>query len=71
MAITKCYVQTDQSLCQSRQYSMTAKLLTEHDLEFLRLKVGFTGSFESTLVKMSHCWKSHVTAHISFPLIIL
>ena len=28
------------------------------------LKGGCTGSSESTLVKMSHCWKSHVTAHI-------
>ena len=44
---------------------MTIKLLTEHHLEFLRLKGGCTGSFESTLVKMSHCWKSHATAHIN------
>ena len=28
------------------------------------LKGGFTGSSESTLVKMSHCWKSHVEAHL-------
>ena len=26
----------------------------------------FTGSPESTLVKMSHCWKAHVTAHVYF-----
>ena len=38
---------------------MTAKLLTEHHLEFLRLKGGCTGSSESTLVKMSNCLKSH------------
>ena len=44
---------------------MSVKLLTEHDLEFLSLKGGCTGSSESTLVKMPHCWKSHVTAHLS------
>ena len=38
------------------------KLLTEHHLEFLNLKGGCTGSHASTLVKMPHCWKSHVTA---------
>ena len=41
---------------------MIVKLLTEHHLEFLSLKCGCTGSFESTLVKMPYCWKSHVTA---------
>ena len=44
---------------------MSVKLLTEHLLEFLSSKGGCTGSSESTLVKMPHCWKSHVTAHIS------
>ena len=43
---------------------MTLKLLTEHHLEFLSFKGGCTGSSESTLVKMPHCWKSHVTAQI-------
>ena len=43
---------------------MDVKLLTEHHLEFLSLKGGCTGSYESTLVKMPHCWKSHVEAHI-------
>ena len=43
---------------------MIVKLLTEHILEFLSLKEGCGGSSESTLVKMSHCWKSHDTAHI-------
>ena len=46
---------------------MTIKLLTEHHLEFLSLTGGFTGSFECTLVKIPHCWKSHVTAHIIIP----
>ena len=43
---------------------MIVKLLTEHDLEFLSLKGGCTGSSESTLVKMSNCWNSHAPAHI-------
>ena len=43
---------------------MSVKLLTEHHLEFLSLKGGCTGSSESTLVKMPHCWKSHVTAQM-------
>ena len=37
---------------------MSVKLLTQHHLEFLSLKGGFTGLSESTLVKMPHCWKS-------------
>ena len=60
------YAQSDQNLCFSLEYSMTVKLLTEHHLEFLNLKGGCTDSSESTLVKMSHCWKSHVMAHIIF-----
>ena len=32
-------------------------------MEFLSLKGGCTGSFESIHVKMSHCWKSHVAAY--------
>ena len=43
---------------------MSVKLLTEHHLEFLSVKGGFTGSYASTPVKMPHCWKSHVTAQI-------
>ena len=56
--------QSDQSLRLSLEYSMSVKLLTEHHLEFLSLKGGYTGSSESTLVKMPHCWKSCVMAHI-------
>ena len=41
---------------------MIVKLLTEHHLEFLSLKGGCRGSSESTLVKMSNCWKSHAAA---------
>ena len=43
---------------------MIVKLLTEHHLEFLSLKGGCRGSSESTLVKMSNCWKSHATAQL-------
>ena len=60
------YAQSDQNLCLPLEYSMTVKLLTEHHLEFLSFKGGCTGSSESTLVKMLHCWKSHDMAHISF-----
>ena len=50
---------------------MIVKLLTEHHLEFLGLKGGCRGSSESTLVKLSNCWKSHVTAHIRVYVLIL
>ena len=43
---------------------MSVKLLTEHHFEFLSFKGGCIGSSESTLVKMAHCWKSHVVADI-------
>ena len=42
---------------------MNVKLLTEHHLEFLSLKGGCTGSSESRLVKMPHCWKSLIAVH--------
>ena len=61
------YAQSDQSLCKSLEYSMSVKLLTEHHLEFLSLNGGCTGSYESTLVKLSNCWKSHALAQLSFP----
>ena len=43
---------------------MTVKLLTEHHLELLSLKGGCIGSSKSTLVKIPHCWKSHVAVHL-------
>ena len=46
---------------------MIVKLLTEHHLEFLSLKGGCRGSFKSTLVKMSNCWKSHAAAQLFVP----
>ena len=39
---------------------MSVELLTEHNLEFLSLKGGCTGSSESTHVKMPQCWKSQI-----------
>ena len=65
------YVQSDLSLYESLEYSMT--VLTEQHLEFLSLKRGCTGSYEFTLVKMPHCWKSHVAAQFpkSYGLVII
>ena len=45
---------------------MIVKQLTEHHLECLSLKRGCTCLSESTLVKIPHCWKSHVTAQLLF-----
>ena len=49
---------------------MIAKVQTEHHLVFLSLKGGCTGSSESTLVKMLHCWKSHALAQIVYKAVI-
>ena len=45
--------------------SMDVKPLTVRYLEFVILIGCCTGPPESTLVKMSHCWKSHVAAQMS------
>ena len=45
---------------------MTVKLLTENNLMFLSLTRGCTGLFETTLVKIPHCWKSYAVAHMSY-----
>ena len=58
------YGQSDQSLCLSLEYSISVKLPTDHHLVFLSLSRGCTGSSESTLVKIPHCWKSHVATHL-------
>ena len=60
------YAQSDQSLCLSREYSISVKLLTEQHLEFLSLTEGCTGSSESTLVKMPYCWKPRVAARLIY-----
>ena len=56
--------QSDLSIRRSLEYSMSVQLLTEHNLVFLSLKGGCKGLSESTLVKMSNCWKSHAAAHM-------
>ena len=45
---------------------MTVTLLTEHLLEFLSFKGSCTGSPESTLVKIPHCWKSHIEGNEAY-----
>ena len=54
------YAQSDQSLCLSLEYSTIVKLL----MKFLSFKGDCTGSYESTLVKMQQCLKSHATAQL-------
>ena len=44
---------------------MIIKLLTEHNLQFLSLEGGYTGLSKSIHVKIPHCWKSRVAAHIN------
>ena len=41
---------------------MNVELLIEQHLEFYSLKGGCIDLSESTLVKLPHCWKSHVVA---------
>ena len=60
------YVQSDQSLYSSLDYSMSVKLLNEHLLEVLSLRGGCTGSSESTPVKMQHCRKSRHGSNDTF-----
>ena len=43
---------------------MSVKLLIELNCDFLSLTGDYTGSSESTLVKIPHCWKSHIAAQI-------
>ena len=62
---------SDQPAHLSLEYSMNVKLMTEHHLEFLSLKEGYTGWSESTLLKMPHCWKSHATARILYSKFLL
>ena len=45
---------------------MTDRLMTEQHLEFLSFTGGCTGSSESTLLKMPHCWKSHSAAQLYY-----
>ena len=45
---------------------MSVMLLPEYQLDLLSSKGGCTGLSESTLVKIPHCWKSHVAVHMAF-----
>ena len=45
---------------------MNIKLLAEQHLEFLSFKRGCTASSESAFVRMPHCWKAHVAAHMEY-----
>ena len=45
------------------KYPTTVMLLTERHFEFLKRKL--PGSSNTTLLKMPHCWKSHVAAKMS------
>ena len=56
--------QHTRSLIKAFASRLIVKLLTEHHFEFLSLTGGCRGSSESTLVKMSNCWKSHAAAHL-------
>ena len=47
------------------EYAMSVKLPNEHHLKFLSLKGSCKGLSESTFVKIPHCWKSHITAHLN------
>ena len=44
--------------------SILRLLSYRHHLEFLSLKEGCRGSSESTLVKMSNCWKSYAVSQL-------
>ena len=54
------------SLIRAFASPLIVKLLSEHYLEFLSLKGGCRGLSESILVKMPHCWKSHIMAQLIF-----
>ena len=65
--ISACaYAQSDQSLRLSLEYSMTVKLLTEHHLEFLRLKKGAAQARLSLHLSKCHIVGNHMLQLISF-----
>ena len=77
------YALSDQSLCLSLEYSMTVKLLTEQQLEFLSLKGGCTcqyitlleitclGSYEFWVLKRTVRNKKSIFLLKHFELLIL
>ena len=60
----RAYAKFDHIRWYSFEYSISVKLLTEQHQEFLSLKGGCIGSFESFRVRMLHSWKSHVAAQL-------
>ena len=68
-AHTRSLIRAFAHVASRLNFFMRVMLLTEHRWEFLSLKEGCTGSSESTLVKMTHCWKSHVPAQIKILMI--
>ena len=65
------YAQSDQSLCQSLEYSRSVKLLAEHHLKFLRLKGGWAAQARLSL-HLLNCQIVHVVgAHNIFVVITL
>ena len=64
MRLPQCGMCDQQSLRSASALIFYESLLTEHHLEFLSLTGGCTGLSESTLVKIPHCWRSHVAAHL-------
>ena len=63
------YAQSDHSLCQSLECSMTVKLLTEHNLEFVSLKGGCTGSCQNATLLEITCRGSNMKRMIDFILL--
>ena len=54
------YARSDQSLCLLLEYSMSVKLLSEHDLEFIILTGGCIGSPENTTLLEITCRGSFI-----------
>ena len=63
------YVQSDQSLCLSLEYSITVRLLTEHYSEFLILK----GGQARVSLHLSKCYiiGNHIAAQMLILMFIL
>ena len=59
------YAQSDQSLCKSLNYSITVKLLTEYNLEFLSLK-GAAQTGSSLHLSKCHIVGNHMSRLIYF-----
>ena len=49
--------------------NISSKIKRSKVTDYAALKGGCRGSPGSTLVKMPHCWKSHVAAHLHVPIV--